>query len=157
MRFIYTQPDGTAAICTAAPREVLERVLGPLTEESYKAHVMAKSLPPGVKEAIILADDWQPPKNREFRNAWVIADGRIVVDMPRARDIHRGMLRRERAPRLAELDIAAMRAIEAKDDKQIEAVAVAKQKLRDAPAHPAIERASTPNSLNAITLDVLTA
>lgn len=184
MRLTYTDPEtGIAVIMHAAPKHSLERVLGPLSEENYMAHVIGKSLPAGVKEVIVMSDDWTPPESREFRNAWKIENGQVIVDMPKARDIHRDKIRAERRRNFETLDIAAAKAMgamirnrsafrkieELTDDEAAaakadldarhalledgaERVEVAKQKLRDAPAHPAIEAADTPEALSAITL-----
>jgi len=152
MRFIYEQPGGGIAICMAASKENLEQVLGPMSDESYRAHVLDKSVPPGVKNVFILADDWRPPQSRHFRNAWKLDGGQILVDMPTARNIQRNAIRAERAAQWVDFDIAAMRALSRRDVAEVDAIEAAKQKLRDAPAHPAIEAAATPEQLAAITL-----
>lgn len=163
MRLLYSHPEtGIACYAQAMPLEQLQTALGPLTEESYMAHVLGVTVPPGVKEVIILADDWKPPETRVFRNAWKIDRnaGQIVVDMELARDIQRDRIRGERKPQLEALDIAAVRAMTGTKPGQRDAAFVeieaAKQKLRDAPAHPALEAAATPDELAAITLADLT-
>jgi hypothetical protein len=81
--------------------------------------------------------------------------------MPKARDIHRDRLRREREPLLQKLDVDEMRAGEIADEAgQASAIREAqsqKQSLRDVTGHPKIEAASTPEELFALTLSKLVA
>lgn len=89
---------------------------------------------------------------RSFREAWTVAGGAIYHDMAKARAIHRERLRRDRAPRLAALDVAYQRADETGDSGRKAEIVAAKQALRDAPANPAIDAAGTIDDLKAITL-----
>jgi hypothetical protein len=158
MRFQYENYEGGVSIVHAAPKSDLEKVLGPLSEENYMAHVIGKSLPPGVKKVFVLADDWSPPESREFRNAWQITeDGQIAIDMGKARDIHRDKLRLHRAREFLRLDTDALIALSQGDHGAAATIDEEKQRLRDAPAHPAIEAAATADELSAITLSKLTA
>jgi hypothetical protein len=92
-----------------------------------------------------------------FSLAWELSDDSVIINMAKARDIHRAILRQERAPRIAALDIAYMRALERGDTTAAQEIAAQKQILRDIPAHPAIEAAQTPEELQALTLDSLLA
>lgn len=93
------------------------------------------------------------PTDRTFRNAWHDPDGkRIAVHMGRARELHRAHLRELRAPLLAELDVAYQRADEAGDTAAKATIAERKRALRDITAHPDIEKAKTPDELNAVTI-----
>jgi len=76
----------------------------------------------------------------------------ISVDMIKAREIKRDQLRAERNPILKALDLAYMRAQEAGDTAKQNAIAADKQALRDATADPAIDAATTPDELKAVTL-----
>ncbi len=87
--------------------------------------------------------------------AWEIVGSTIQINMPKARDIHRASLRFQRNKRLAPLDVAYMRALERADTTAAQEIAAQKQKLRDIPAHPAIEAAQTPDELIELTLDKL--
>lgn len=78
---------------------------------------------------------------------------KITVDMPRAREIKRDLIRGEREPLLVEADTAYLRALEAGADTT--EIVARKQALRDAPAHASIAAAETPEALAAITLDSL--
>jgi hypothetical protein len=73
----------------------------------------------------------------------------IKVNMTKAVEIKKDMIRAERAPILADLDVQFMRAVEAGDaDLQAE-IAAKKQALRDATKDPAITAAKTPEELKA--------
>jgi hypothetical protein len=101
---------------------------------------------------------YELPRNQNiFFNAWELTDDSVIVNMPKARDIHRATLRQERAPRLTALDVAFMRALERGDTATSQEIAAQKQTLRDIPTHPAIEAAQTPEELIALTLDALLA
>lgn len=93
------------------------------------------------------------PPARTYRNAWRDTGERIEHDMPKAREIHRAILRRQRAPLLAELDVDYQRADERGDAKGKRAIGQAKQRLRDITADPRIEAAQTVEQLRTITLD----
>lgn len=101
------------------------------------------------------ADSVAVPSDRTFREAWANAGARIVVDMAKAREIHRDNLRRDRAPRMEVLDVQFMRAIE--QGLPTAEIGTAKQRLRDVTADPRIDAASTPEELSALTLGVLLA
>ena len=93
------------------------------------------------------------PTDRTFRGAWAFNEAVIEVDMAKARDIHKDNLRAERAPRLADLDVAYMKALEAGTGAAD--MAAQKQTLRDITADSRIAAASTPEALKALTLAVL--
>jgi hypothetical protein len=88
------------------------------------------------------------PTDRTFRQAWRDT-GTVEVDMPTAREIHRERIRLARAPKLAELDIAYLRATEDQDPIG-EDIIGEKQALRDATDDPRIEAAETPEELKAV-------
>lgn len=93
------------------------------------------------------AADYTLPAERTFRNAWEANSdtGIISVDMTAAKDIWRDKIRQARTESLAALDTAFMKALETGvDTTQITAD---KQALRDAPADPAIDAATTPEEL----------
>lgn len=97
------------------------------------------------------AQDWTTPSDRTFRDAWAAtgADtGVIDVDMAKAKDIWRDKIREARVEPLAALDTAYMRALEVGADTT--QIVADKQALRDAPADPAIDAASTPEELKQV-------
>lgn len=96
------------------------------------------------------AADYTLPAERTFRGAWE-ADanaGIISVDMAVAKDIWRGKIRQARTEPLAALDTAYMKALETGADTT--QIVSDKQALRDAPADPAIDAATTPAELKAV-------
>lgn len=151
MRIAYLSSAGDLCLVEAAPKETLERVLGQMTEAQYRAHVMERSIPPGAKDVRVLPSDWTPPEDRTFRSAWRMdAKGAVAVDMLRARDEWRNRLRRARREQMERLDVEYQKADEAGDASAKKAIAAQKQALRDAPQHPDIESATTPEELKAV-------
>lgn len=90
------------------------------------------------------------PADRTFRAAWKDVATKIDIDMPKARDIWRDRMRVARAPKLAALDAAYLRADEAGDALLKRTIAAQKQVLRDVTTLPAIEAAKTPEELKAV-------
>jgi hypothetical protein len=95
------------------------------------------------------------PEDRTFRLAWKLTPDGIVVDMPKAREIHKQNLRVQRAPLLAELDTEYMRADEEGNAAEKKRIAKRKQQLRDVTDDPAISKAKTPDELKAVIPPVL--
>lgn len=77
----------------------------------------------------------------------------ITIDMEKARNIHRDLMRQARAPKLAALDIAFQRALE----KGSGSTQIVKQKhaLRDVTSDPAIEAARNADELKAVWPEIL--
>jgi len=74
----------------------------------------------------------------------------ININMTKAVEIKKDMIRAERAPLLADLDVQFMRAVEAGDADAQATIAAKKQALRDATDDPAITAATTPDELKAV-------
>ena len=144
LRIIYPQPGGPIAIITPVQVEAQD---GETAEEALLRH--ARTLvPEGTPVAVV--DAGAMPADRTWRNAWTMDSGdpgSVTVDMALAREVHRTRLRAARAPLLAELDTAFMRAMEGKDDKAMADIAARKQALRDAPGTASIAAAATPDVL----------
>lgn len=97
------------------------------------------------------AQDWTAPADRTFRDAWAATGsdtGVIDVDMAKAKDIWREKIRQARVEPLAALDTAYMKALETGADTT--QIVADKQALRDAPADPAIDAATTPAELKLV-------
>ena len=93
------------------------------------------------------ADEWSHPSDRTFRDAWeVIGEDAITVNMDKAKEIWRDKIRQAR--NFAPLDAAFMKALETGADTS--PIVAQKQALRDAPADPAIDAATTPEQLKAV-------
>lgn len=74
----------------------------------------------------------------------------IFVNMTKAIEIKKDMIRAERAPLMAALDVDFMQAIETGNTKAQAEIAKKKQALRDATKDPAIAAAKTPEKLKAV-------
>ena len=74
----------------------------------------------------------------------------ITVNMDKAREIKKDMIRAERKEKLEALDVEFMRAVEQGDTEAQATIAAKKQALRDATDDPAIASASTPDELKAV-------
>jgi len=74
----------------------------------------------------------------------------ITVDMTKAREIKKDMIRAGRAPKLEALDVEFMRAVEAGDTVKQAEISAKKQALRDATSDARIEEATTPEALKAL-------
>jgi hypothetical protein len=71
------------------------------------------------------------PLTRIFRGAWTYQDGQLVVDLELARDIQKDRWRAARTPKLAQLDLDYMRALETNDTVKMAEIVAKKQALRD--------------------------
>ena len=128
-RIIWTEPSGQVAVLY--PIEAIENCI--------------KDVPDGLSYHIVEDDDI--PKNTFFERAWKIVDGKIEMDIVKARDVHRENIRIARQEKLAELDIEFQRALESSADTST--IVAKKQALRDAPADSAIESATDEAGLKA--------
>lgn len=86
-----------------------------------------------------------PTSGREFRDAWQFNGNVVEINMAKARDMWRDKLRKLRIPEFEKLDAQFMKALETGADTS--EIVAQKQALRDAPAHPDIEAATTPEEL----------
>jgi hypothetical protein len=110
MKYAFTRPDGGVTIIHAASKKSLERVLGPLTDAQYEAHVVERSIPADATNVTKLPDDWTPPDDRTFRDAWKHDKGEVVVDLAKAKEIAATKGVPEQALTAAK-DVAALRAL----------------------------------------------
>ena len=81
----------------------------------------------------------------------------INVNMTKAVEIKKDMIREQRKPLLDALDVDFMRAVEAGDTDAQATIAAKKQALRDATSDPAIAAATTPDELKAVVPTALAA
>ena len=79
----------------------------------------------------------------------------IRINMDKARNIKRNMIRDERKPLLEALDVAYMRAVETQDAEKMAEIAAKKQALRDCTKDPAIDAAVTPDDLKLVSPSAL--
>ena len=96
------------------------------------------------------SEDYSYPVERNFRDAWDLSPSPnlVVVNMDKAREIWRDKIRRDREGPLKQLDADYMKALETGSDTA--SIVAQKQALRDAPALPSIDAATTPEELKAI-------
>lgn len=133
--------------------------------------IAKRDVPAGVAYKIV--DSSIIPQDRIFRDAWCVnfdepdgygigkdvepeiiqdnvtasIDAVVEVNMSKAIEIKKNIIRRERLALFADLDVQFMRALELGDiDKQRE-IAEKKRLLRDATIHPSIVEALTPEEL----------
>jgi hypothetical protein len=74
----------------------------------------------------------------------------IIVNMTKAKEIKKNMIRAERASIFESLDVQFVRAMEAGDSDLQAEISAKKQALRDATKDPAIEAATTPEELKVV-------
>ena len=122
-RIIWTEPSGQVAVLY--PVIAVEDCI--------------KDVPSGLDFFII--QDSEIPKNTFFERAWKIVDGKIEMDIAKAREVHREHVRYARTNKLVELDIEFQRALETSADTT--SIVSKKKALRDAPANTAIDAANT--------------
>jgi hypothetical protein len=96
------------------------------------------------------------PADRTFRNAWVYGDADVVeVDIPKAQEIFKDNIRRERKPLLEALDVEFMKTLETGGD--VSAITAKKIALRNITDDARIASATTPEMLGAMDVASLTA
>lgn len=137
MKIVYHDPkEDRVKIIIPAPGIGMQRLL--------------LDVPEGVMFTTIKNDE--VPTDRSFRNAWSFnhMDKTFGHDMGKAKELHREKIRQARAPKLAELDTAYMRADEAQDPYTKSIIAAKKQKLRDFTKIVNIEQAVTVEELKTI-------
>lgn len=150
-KIIYTRPDGGMS--------VVHPVINthPQREQITEAEAEQRAWNKLPKDAINprWADASEIPQDRTFRNAWE-DNGRVNVNMPKAREIHKSRLRELRKPKLEALDVEYMRALErAAPSSEMDAIATKKQALRDVTIYPLIDSAATPADLEAAIPEIL--
>lgn len=130
-RLIYTSAEGVVCVVLPAPKEDVELILGPLTQEEYIAHIEEVSISPGASN-IRWASVKELPADREFRKAWVDLEGssHINIDVTKAKEDRLAALRVDRNERLKALDAETLKALDT--GVGLEAVKAKKQILRDA-------------------------
>ena len=82
-----------------------------------------------IKGSLIIDDSELP--NRDFRNAWTLKDGKVIIDINKAKEIQKDNIRIDRAEKLKELDYQFMLALE--QSKDYSDITKQKQVLRDLP------------------------
>jgi len=138
-KIVYSHPDGTIAIVhpvinTHPSREEI-------TEEEAEQRAWDALPPEAIDPAFVSADDI--PKDRTFRNAWICDKGKIEHDLEKCKEMHCDTMRAARAPKLAALDVAYMRALEQGDTAAQKEVVEQKDALRAVTDDPDLASAKT--------------
>lgn len=122
---------------------------GGLTENEAIGRIAAKDMPEAV--AVSVVDFKGLPSSKMFFDAWEEKAGGVAVNMAKARPIKTDQLRPERDKRLADEDVAYMRADEAGDTAEKARIAARKQALRNLPItiQPELDLIDTPEALAA--------
>lgn len=132
MKIMYTRPeDNGVSIVIAVPKEDIERVLGPLTQTQYEAHIIERSIPDNALNVKLISEE-DLPADRKFRNAWVdvTPDTKVNIDLARAKELKLEEMRQKRNVLLDKEDKNYMVALERGEDP--DSIKSRKQALRDA-------------------------
>lgn len=136
-RIIYQHGDGIAILIPAVG----------VSLDEVMFHIPQGSDP-------VVIDVADIPSDRTFRAAWKRGFGdqkqRVDVDMPKARNVWRDVIRMRRKPLLEALDIEYQKADENGSASEKAKIAAKRKKLRDATDDPRIESAQTPEDLKLI-------
>lgn len=159
MKAVYTRKiDGGLSLINGAPKENIERDLSgasdaqiardkasghlladlernketglfSLTDEQYHRLVLSHAVQHETDRVTVLPDDVVLP-SEEFFDAWTHDGKEFGHDLEKARAIQLERIRAARAPKLAELDVVFMRALESGDAAAQAEVTQEKDKLR---------------------------
>lgn len=156
LKYLYTQTDGTIAVVIAVPKEQLGPPMRDYSDEEFEAWILKRSIPVDATNVNKMPEDWTPPEDRYFRNAWKQDEGEqnfakhIAIDMVKAREIQKNKIRKARTPLLEALDVDYQRADERADNKAKVEIANRKQLLRDATDDEHFATARTPEELKKV-------
>lgn len=134
--------------------DLIESIEWAETEDEFLSRLRVVVVPNDAINVRVI-DDADVPQDRTFRKAWRDT-GAIGVDMVKAREIHRDLLRAVRKPLFEPLDAAYLKADEAGDTAEKQRIAAKKQALRDVTKHPGIEAAKSTDELKAVMPPALT-
>lgn len=110
---IHTNDNGNVSVTTPTGEISIEEVLN-------------KDCP---DHAIVVDSSELPEEHNDFFNAWELVDGKVVVNLDKAKIITKDRLRAERTPLILVQDIAYTRATEIGVDTT--AIVAEKNRLRD--------------------------
>lgn len=170
---LYMHPNGSMACCTLNEGERRKIELAPEqvvlddnkrtmefhpaqyrmeTDGEFLARIRATDVPEGATHVIVM-DHASLPTDMRFWECHHTREGTIVLDMAKARDRWRDILRQKREAPLARLDVAFQRALEEDQPKAARDTIIAKkQALRDITKDPRIDSATNLAELTAVEL-----
>lgn len=131
---IYAQKNGQVAVCYPTGEVPIEEV-------------QAKDTPEG---SLIVDSSELPEADNDFFNSWELVDGKVLVNLGKAKEQTKDRLRTERTPLLQAQDIAFQKALEQGGDTS--AVVAEKNRLRD--ITKLADTATTLDELRAIKVEV---
>jgi hypothetical protein len=146
MYIAITKADGSVAVMTLGKR------VDPSDDEALAREVETTGLAAAPSAWRRVETDDFPAGASEYFEALRDDGTAITVDLPKARELHRERLRREREPLLEALDVEYQRADEENRPAEKAAVVRAKKALRDVTADPRLEAAQTIDDLLAVEL-----
>jgi len=161
-RIIIAKKDGSVTVRVPA-QQARRMVADPVpvgekpkprweTDDEFLTRCMADPVHHGECESMTVMDKADVPRKDEYRNAWTFKAGKFGHDMVKARNLHRDLIREARKELFAQNDIAATWASINGDKAAMDAAKAEQKRLRDAPADPRIEAATTIAQLRAVTL-----
>lgn len=157
MKVVIKRADGGVSVMQLAGIAAEAADLAPEHTDTIVGAEIA-AWPKAEQDAVVswrVMEDDAIPQDRTFRGAWRDDTEAPIVDveLAAARDIWRDRLRQARTPKLEELDVAFMRALE--QGAKTTDILSAKQALRDVTKLSAIEDAQTPEELKEVWPEVL--
>lgn len=126
---VYSRPDGGVSVVTPAPGVSLDQVI-------------QRDIPSNVE--IYTKTLNQLPQDKEFRNCWELVNGTVEVNIPKAQELWKNRWREARKPKLEQLDVEFMKALEQGDTERQQEIVQQKQLLRD------VTDTALPNSVEGI-------
>jgi hypothetical protein len=146
MKMVSTLSTGGIAITTLAPGADAEAVFAKLQSDFGGLFVSYREM-----------DDSVVPPDRAYRKSWADSSPGLVIDinLTKAKDIHKDILRAARVPLLTALDADYIKADESGDGSLKVQIAAQKQALRDITDHQSIIDAASIESLSALSLEAL--
>jgi hypothetical protein len=145
MRHLIKKKDGSVAIMTTVSDDIDPS--DEFLKWSQEANDEIESHRPMEESEI--------PQDRYFRGAWIHKDDSIDVDIDKAKNIHRDVIRELRKPLLEALDIEFTRASESKDESKMKELIDKKNALRDVTQHSILLNASTPEEIKSFMPEIL--
>lgn len=148
MNILWQCPDGTLAVTILCPAHFADSA-GAIPDavqaaKDHAAELQARGDVPA--DWVSVAHNHQSLPHELPQEVWAWVDGQVALHVERAREWHRERLRTERAPKLADLDVQAQRALE--EGRPTTEIVAAKQQLRD--ITQAVDQAQTWDELQAI-------
>lgn len=135
-RIVFENDEGGVSIVIPAPKALLDMTI---------EQIAAGAVPAGKAWRIVATDE--VPSDRTFRNAW---KPDLTVDMAKAREIKKNLIRAERTALFTTNDLAVQDALISQDKAALDKAVAVRDALRDATMDPAIDAAQTPEELKAV-------